>query len=120
MRAVADGGSPAIEKDQFSMPTLDQDLTVVTPPDDRSVGVLAFTGHNVVSVDLASAQVRTLSAGRRPVGAAVAAVPHGARRRDRPLAGQPRPVLVAPATGRPNGMELAELTEFVAIRCRRA
>lgn len=103
MRSVADGDSPATGGP----------LTVVVPPDERSVGVLAFAGHNVVSVDVTSDWV----ASRLPDGdlgaplqspfvgmlaAATGRVPDGLD-----------VVLVARATGRSNGMALTELTEFV-------
>jgi GNAT superfamily N-acetyltransferase len=103
MREIADGGTPAV----------DRELTVLTPPDERSVGVLAFAGHNVVSADLSEDWVR----GRLP---------------DRDLSGPLLPpfltvlaavtgrvpdnldmVLVARATGRDNGMALTELSEFL-------
>jgi GNAT superfamily N-acetyltransferase len=104
MRSVADGDSPATHRA----------LTVVPPPDDRSVGVLAFAGHNVVCADLDADWVR----GRLPdddlgaplqspfvtlLAAATGREPDGLE-----------VVLVARATGRPNGMALTELTEFVA------
>jgi GNAT superfamily N-acetyltransferase len=90
----------------------DQYLTVVVPPDERSVGVLAFAGHNVVSADLAGDLVRgwlpgdDLSAPTRApfltlLSAATGRVPDNLDA-----------VLVAPATGRSNGMDLVELAEF--------
>lgn len=102
MRSIADGDSS----------TMDRDLTVVTPPDDRSVGVLAFAGHNVVSTDLGEDLVRgwlpddDLSA---PVQAPFLTVLSSATGR---LPDNLDAVLVAPATGRPNGMDLAEMAEF--------
>jgi GNAT superfamily N-acetyltransferase len=102
MRSIADGDSPAT----------DRALTVVPPPDDRSVGVLAFAGHNVVSADLAADWVRRrlpdddLDAPLRwPFVTMLAAAT------DRVPAGLDL-VLVAQATGRPNGMALTELTDF--------
>jgi hypothetical protein len=107
MRAVADGGSPATDDGPV------KGLTVVVPPDERSVGVLAFAGHNVVSVDLGPEWVRAwlpdddLAA---PLSAPFLTVLAGATGRSLDNLDL---VLVAPATGRPNGMELTELTEFV-------
>lgn len=103
MRSVADGDSPAG----------DGPLTVVVPPDDRSVGVLAFAGHNVVSVDVTSDWVRCrlpdgdLGAPLRSpfvgmLAAATGRVPDGLD-----------VVLIARATGRSNGMALTELSEFL-------
>lgn len=103
MRAVADGSPPEIDKD----------LTVVLPPDDRSVGVLAFAGHNVVSVDLVQDWVRQwlpdddLAAPLSPPFLTVLAAATGRAPDNLDL------VLVAPATGRAVGMELTELTEFL-------
>lgn len=103
MRTVADG----------KLPSTDRELTVVTPPDDRSVGVLAFAGHNVISVDLAEDWVRSwlpaadLSAPLQPPFLSVLA---GATGR---LLDNLDMVLVAPGTGRRSGMDLTELDEFV-------
>lgn len=104
MRSIADG----------DMPTADRELTVVTPPDDRSVGVLAFAGHNVVSVDIAGDWVRSwlpehdLAAPTQPPFLTVLAAATGRLLDNLDL------VLVAPATGRLGGAELTEMTEFVA------
>jgi GNAT superfamily N-acetyltransferase len=103
IRAVADGGPQVTE----------QDLTVVLPPDDRSVGVMAFAGHNVVSVDLAQDLVRQWLPGDdlgAPLSPPFLGVLAGATGRSPDNLDL---VLVAPATGRPNGMDLSELTEFV-------
>jgi hypothetical protein len=103
MRSVADGTSPAA----------DGELTVVTPPDERSVGVLAFTGHNVVSVDLAGDRIRNwlpeddLAAPLQPLFLSTLAAATGRTPDNLDM------VLFAPATGRPNGMALTELTEFL-------
>jgi hypothetical protein len=103
MRSVADGTSPVA----------DGELTVVTPPDERSVGVLAFAGHNVVSVDLAGDRIRTwlpdddLSAPLQPLFLTTLASATGRTPDNLDM------VLVAPATGRSNGMDLTELTEFL-------
>jgi hypothetical protein len=102
MRSLTDGRGPAT----------DRDLMVVTPPDERSVGVLAFTGLNVVSADAPDDWVR----GRLPdddlsaplaqpfVAALATATDREADNLD--------VVLVAPGTGRFGGVELTELTEF--------
>jgi hypothetical protein len=103
MRSIADGGWQAT----------DGVLTVVTPPDDRSAGVLAFAGHNVVSADVAGEWVRNwlpdddLSAPLRPLFLTTLAAAAGRTPDSLDM------VLVAPATGRSNGMELTELTEFL-------
>lgn len=102
MRSVADGAVPAV----------DGELTVLTPPDERSVGVLAFAGHHVVSVDLAEDWVRNwlpyddVSA---PLQAPFLGVLAAATNRTPDNLDL---VLAARATGRPNGMELTELDEF--------
>jgi hypothetical protein len=109
MRSIADGEVPAV----------DRELTVVTPPDNRSVGVLAFAGHNVVSVDIAGDWVRSwlpeddLSAPTQPPFLTVLAAATGRVPDNLDL------VLVAPATGRLGGAELTELTEFVEPLPRR-
>jgi hypothetical protein len=103
MRSIGDGAWQAT----------DGVLTVVTPPDDRSVGVLAFTGHTVVSADVAGEWVRNwlpdddLSAPLRPLFLTTLAAAAGRTPDNLDM------VLVAPATGRPNGMELTELAEFL-------
>jgi GNAT superfamily N-acetyltransferase len=102
MRSFADGGSSAFGRD----------LTVVTPPDDRSVGVLAFAGLNVISVDVTEDWVRErlpdkdLSAPLDPsfVAGLAAAAGRVAENLD--------VVLCAPTTGRLGGVELTEVTEF--------
>ncbi|HEX5117912.1 MAG TPA: hypothetical protein VFW65_22240 [Pseudonocardiaceae bacterium] len=102
MRSFADGGSSAFGRD----------LTVVAPPDDRSVGVLAFAGLNVIVADLADDWVRErlpdddLSAPLdqsfvTALAAATGRVPDNLDA-----------VLAAPATGRHGGTDLIELTEF--------
>lgn len=89
------------------------DLTVVPPPDERSVGVLAFTGHNIVSLDLGGDWVRSrlprddLAAPLQPSFVASVAVATGRAPENIDS------VLVAQATGRSNGMALTELTEFL-------
>jgi GNAT superfamily N-acetyltransferase len=104
MREIADGGSPAV----------DRELTVLTPPDQRSAGVLAFTGHNVVSADLPAEWVRNrlpdddLSAPLQPPFLTVLAAATGRKLDNLDL------VLVARATGRDGGMDLTELSEFLA------
>ncbi len=103
MRSVAEGGAP----------TVDRALTVVAPPDDRSVGVLAFSGYNVVSAEPADAWIRSwlpeddLSAPLQPPFLTVLASATGRVPDNLDL------VLVARATGRSNGMELTELGEFI-------
>lgn len=103
MRSVADGGAPAA----------DRALTVVAPPDARSVGVLSFAGHNVVSADLSDDWVRGVLPGddlAAPLQAPFLTVLAGATGR---VPDNLDLVLVAPATGRSNGMELTELSEFI-------
>jgi GNAT superfamily N-acetyltransferase len=102
MRSIADGRPPVVE----------QDLVVVTPPDDRSVGVLAFTGLNVVSAGTDDDWVRDLLPGddlaaplAQPFVTALAAVTGR-------VAGNLDTVLSAPANGRAGGIELTELAEF--------
>jgi GNAT superfamily N-acetyltransferase len=101
LRTVADGSSPAA----------DQELTVLCPPDDRSVGILAFSGHHVVCVDLPDGWVRSwlpsgdLSAPLAPPFVTVLAAATGR------APGNLDTVLVARATGRSRGMDLTELTE---------
>jgi hypothetical protein len=102
MRSIADGDAS----------TIDRDLTVVTPPDDRSVGVLAFAGHNVVSTDVGEDLVRGWLPGddlSAPLQAPFLTVLSAATDR---LPDNLDAVLVAPATGRPNGMDLVEMVEF--------
>jgi hypothetical protein len=102
MRSLADGRPPAV----------DRDLVVMTPPDDRSVGVLAFTGLNVVSADMTDDWVRDrLPAGDPAAPLAqpfVAALTSATGR----AADNLDAVLAAPGTGRFGGVELTELTEF--------
>jgi GNAT superfamily N-acetyltransferase len=103
MRELADGGSSAA----------DRTLTVVTPPDERSVGVLAFAGHNVVSADVPGDWVRNwlpeldLSAPLRPPFLTVLAAATGRTLDNLDM------VLAARATGRDTGMHLTELDEFL-------
>jgi GNAT superfamily N-acetyltransferase len=103
MREIADGGSSAT----------DRELTVVTPPDERSVGVLAFAGHNVVSADVPADWVRNwlpdqdLSAPLRPPFLTVLAAATGRVLDNLDM------VLAARATGRDTGMDLTELDEFL-------
>jgi hypothetical protein len=102
MRSVAEGGAPAA----------DRALTVVAPPDERSVGVLSFSGCNVVSAEPPEDWIRgrlpddDLSAPLQPPFLTVLAAATGR------VPGNLDLVLVARATGRSNGMELTELTEF--------
>lgn len=102
MRSLGDGRSSAIGRE----------LMVVLPPDDRSVGVLAFAGLNVVSADTAEDWVRgrlpdnDLSA---PLGQPFVADLAAATGR---VADNLDAVLAAPGTGRSTGMDLTELTEF--------
>ncbi|HEX9337486.1 MAG TPA: N-acetyltransferase [Pseudonocardiaceae bacterium] len=103
MREIADGRAPAA----------DRDLTVLSPPDERSVGVLAFAGHNVVSADLPGDWVRNwlpdgdLSAPLQPPFLTVLAAATGRIPDNLDM------TLVAGATGRDNGMDLTELDEFL-------
>jgi GNAT superfamily N-acetyltransferase len=103
MREIADGGSSAT----------DRELTVRTPPDGRSVGVLAFAGHNVVSADVPGDWVRNwlpdsdLSAPLQPPFLTVLAAATGRTLDNLDM------VLVARATGRDTGMDLTELDEFL-------
>ena len=103
MREIADGCAPAAERD----------LTVLTPPDERSVGVLAFAGHNVVCADVPDDWVRNwlpdadLSAPTGPRFLTVLAAATGRVLDNLDV------TLVAVATGRDNGMVLTELDEFL-------
>lgn len=110
MRSVADGGLPA----------KDDDFTVVLPPDERSVGVLAFPGHNVVCAEISADWVRA----RLPEGDLAAPLQPPFLSGLASVTGRCPDnldmVLVAPATGRPNGMELTELTDFAAPHPRLA
>lgn len=102
MRSLADGRAPATYRD----------LLVVAPPNDRSVGVLAFTGLNVVSADAPDDWVRQrlpdsdLSAPLTQPFVAALASETGR------VADNLDVVLAAPGTGRSGGVELIELTEF--------
>lgn len=104
MRSVADGDGAGV----------DRELTVIMPPDDRSVGVLAFPGRNVVSADLTGDWVRSrlpgddLSAPLQPPFLTAMAAVTGRVPDNLDL------VLVARATGRLNGIELTEQTDFAA------
>lgn len=115
LREVADGASPAV----------DSDLLVVTPPDARSVGVLAFPGLNVVSVVAPESWVRhrlprgDLSAPVSPPFLNLLAAATGYRLDSLDV------VLAARASNRPLGMELTQLPDPAAAeeenpRLRRA
>jgi len=103
MREIADG-DPNVGR---------QDLTVLSPPDDRSFGVLAFAGYNVVSADVADSWVRgwlpepDLAAPLQPPFLTVLAAATGRVLDNLDM------TLVATATGRDNGMDLTELDEFI-------
>lgn len=101
MRSVADGAGPMAGGG----------VTVVTPPDERSIGVLAFAGRNVVSADLADEWVHSRLADDDPAPLAGPFVTQLAAVTGR-VPAELEVVLVAPATGRSNGMDLVELTEF--------
>lgn len=84
---------------------------MLAPPDDRSVGVLAFAGHHVVCADLPDSWVRAwlppgdLSA---PMAAPFVTVLAAATGRSPENLDA---VLVGRATGRSRGVDLTELTE---------
>lgn len=101
LKEVADGESPAV----------DTDLLVVTPPDARSVGVLAFPGVNVVSVVAPESWVRQrlprgdLAAPTSPPFLNLLAAATGYQLENLDV------VLAAKATNRPVAMDLTELSD---------
>ena len=110
LRGVADGTPP---------PT-DSELTVVQPPDDRSVGVLAFPGQNIIVADVTVEWVRSwlvgddLSEPFSPQFLGLLAAVTGR------APGNIDSVLVARAHGRRRGLELAEITDSDHPRVARA
>ncbi|HEY0806589.1 MAG TPA: N-acetyltransferase [Pseudonocardiaceae bacterium] len=103
MREIADGYPPR------QVP----ELLVLSPPDERSVGVLAFAGYNVVSADVPEEWIRNwlpepdLAAPLQPPFLTVLAAATGRTLDNLDM------TLVASATGRDNGMDLTELDEFL-------
>lgn len=101
MREVADGVQPTANHPA---------VTVLAPPDERSVGVLAFPGRTVVSADLPDVWVRSwlplddLSA---PLGPPFLLLLTAVTGR---LADNLDIVLVARAHGRPRGMDLTDVS----------
>jgi GNAT superfamily N-acetyltransferase len=110
LRGVADGTPP---------PT-DSDLTVVLPPDERSVGVLAFPGQHIIVADVRGDWVRSwlpdddLSA---PLGPPFLTLLSAVTGREIDNLDS---VLVARAHGRRRGLELAEVTDSDHPRLARA
>ncbi|HEX4222892.1 MAG TPA: hypothetical protein VHZ97_11045, partial [Pseudonocardiaceae bacterium] len=110
LRGVADGTPPAI----------DSDLTVVPPPDERSVGVLAFPGQNIIVADVSTEWVRSwLSTDdlSEPFGPPFLTVLSAVTGR---AVGNIDTVVVARAHGRRRGLELAEITDSDHPRVDRA
>ncbi|HEV3359883.1 MAG TPA: hypothetical protein VG247_23975 [Pseudonocardiaceae bacterium] len=110
LRGVADGTPP---------PT-DSELTVVLPPDERSVGVLAFPGQHIIVADVSAEWVRSwlpaddLGA---PLGPPFLTLLSAVTGRE---IGTIDAVLVARAHGRRRGLELAEVTDSDHPRIARA
>ncbi|HJP77991.1 MAG TPA: hypothetical protein VJ914_27210 [Pseudonocardiaceae bacterium] len=110
LRGVADGTPP---------PT-DSDLTVVLPPDERSVGVLAFPGQHIIVADVRADWVRSwlpdddLTA---PFGPPFLTLLSAVTGRE---IGNLDSVLVARAHGRRRGLELGEVTDSDHPRLARA
>ncbi|HEY2792353.1 MAG TPA: GNAT family N-acetyltransferase, partial [Micromonosporaceae bacterium] len=110
LRGVADGSPP---------PT-DSELTVLAPPDERSVGVLAFPGQNIIVADVSAEWVRSwltgddLSEPFSPQFLNLLAAVTGR------AIGNVDSVLVARAHGRRRGLELAEITDSDHPRLVRA
>lgn len=110
LRGVADGTPP---------PT-DSDLTVVLPPDERSVGVLAFPGQHIIVADVRADWVRSwlpdddLTA---PFGPSFLTLLSAVTGRE---IGNLDSVLVARAHGRRRGLELTEVTDSDHPRLARA
>jgi hypothetical protein len=110
LRGVADGTPP---------PT-DSELTVVQPPDDRSVGVLAFPGQNIIVADVSVEWVRSWLASddlSEPFSPAFLGLLSAVTGR---AVGNIDTVLVARAHGRRRGLELAEITDSDHPRVARA
>ncbi len=110
LRGVADG----------TPPPADSELTVVLPPDERSVGVLAFPGQHIIVADVSTEWVRSwlpaddLSA---PLGPRFLTLLSAVTGR---AIGNIDAVLVARAHGRRRGLELAEITDSDHPRIARA
>jgi GNAT superfamily N-acetyltransferase len=110
LRGVADG----------TPPPADSELTVVLPPDERSVGVLAFPGQHIIVADVSAEWVRSwlpaddLSA---PLGPRFLTLLSAVTGRE---IGTIDAVLVARAHGRRRGLELVEVTDSDHPRIARA
>ncbi|HEY4457980.1 MAG TPA: hypothetical protein VGN81_26940 [Pseudonocardiaceae bacterium] len=110
LRGVADGTPP---------PT-DSELTVVQPPDDRSVGVLAFPGQNIIVADVSVEWVRSWLASDdlgEPFSPPFLGLLSAVTGR---VVGNIDTVLVGRAHGRRRGLELAEITDSDHPRVARA
>jgi hypothetical protein len=110
LRGVADGTPP---------PT-DSELTVVQPPDDRSVGVLAFPGQHIIVADVSVEWVQSWLAGddlSEPFSPQFLGLLSAVTGR---ATGNIDTVLVARAHGRRRGLELAEITDSDHPRVARA
>ncbi|HWC83017.1 MAG TPA: N-acetyltransferase, partial [Pseudonocardiaceae bacterium] len=101
LREVADG----------ALPDVGSDLLVIPPPDPRSVGVLAFTGCSVVSVDAPDTWVRH----RLPTGDPAAPLASSFLGLLAAATGREPEnldvVLVARGNGRASGLDLTPLSE---------
>lgn len=110
LRGVADGTPP---------PT-DSELTVVQPPDERSVGVLAFPGQHIIVADVSVEWVQSWLAGddlSEPFSPQFLGLLSAVTGR---ATGNIDTVLVARAHGRRRGLELAEITDSDHPRVARA
>jgi hypothetical protein len=113
LRGVADGTPPAI----------DSDLTVVPPPDERSVGVLAFPGQHIIVAEVAAEWVRSWLPQDDlgpPLGPPFLTLLAAVTGRE---IGTVDAVLVAKGHGRRRGQELTEVTNSDhprLVRARRA
>ena len=110
LRGVADGTPPPTESE----------LTVVQPPDERSVGVLAFPGQHIIVADVSAEWVRSWLAGddlSEPFSPQFLGLLSAVTGR---AAGNIDTVLVARAHGRRRGLELAEITDSDHPRVARA
>ena len=110
LRGVADGTPP---------PT-DTDLTVLPPPDERSVGVLAFPGQNIIVADVSAEWVRSWMVSEdlsEPFSPQLLTLLGAVTGR---AVGNIDSVLVGRAHGRRRGLELTDVTDSDHPRVARA